>query len=277
MYYNTSMPCPFLYTFFRKTLNPKTVFVCLVFYGLFPCMAMTPFNTSYLSFEIPDNWTCISENVNWICYNKLNKKLAREAVIILTAKEVGTQDNLPEYLRYLKQKKVYKSKKGKQIISKIFHANQRIIAKHSWVDGFHLGSEIPPYYTRYLASIKKNLAVLVTYSAHQKLWKKYSSDFNKSIASLRMLSVDEALRKLRERRGKRGRSIRDYLEGIIGDGDIDFEGSEDGFFDMLGDNLGTTLAGGALGLGAGGFGLWKFLKRKRRSQPIVSSRRRRKR
>ena len=243
-----------------------------------PSALAVTFNTSYVSLEIPENWTCISENVNWICFNKLNKRLAREAVIILTAKEIGTQDNLPEYLRYLKQKKTYTNKKGKVIVSKVFHSKQRTIAQHPWVDGFHLGSEIASYYTRYLASTKKNLAVLVTYSAHQKLWKKYSSDFNKSILSLRLLSVDEALRKLRNRQNKGGRSIRDYLEGIIGDSEVEFDGDKkEGLLGMIAENAGVV-AGGAAGAAGSGFLLWKLLgKNARKLNPIVSSRRRRRR
>lgn len=272
------MPQTFL-KFMQKNAKFWKTFIVLSAW-LYPALSSAEtFNTSYVSFEIPHNWTCISEGVNWLCFNK-NKKVSREAVIILTAKEIGAQDNLPEYLRYLKQKKSYKSKKGKSITSKVFHSKQRTIDQHAWVDGLHLESEIPNYYTRYLVSSKKNLAVLVTYSTHQKLWKKYSNDFNKSIQSLRLLSVDEALKKLRDRQNKGGgRSIRDYLEGIIGDSEADFEDgkSKKGILGALGDHLGVA-AGGAAGAFGSGLLLWKFLGRKsRKPRSIASSARRRRR
>jgi len=62
----------------------------------------------------------------------------------------------------------------------------RKISDHDWVDGLHLGSEISTYYTRYLATTKQNVAVLVTFSAHKKVYTKFSNDFFKAILSLRV-------------------------------------------------------------------------------------------
>ena len=50
----------------------------------------------------------------------------------------------------------------------------------------HLGSEVPYYYTRYLATVKVQIAILVTFSAHQRYYTKYSNDFFKAILSLRV-------------------------------------------------------------------------------------------
>ena len=240
------------------------------------------FCTSYICFEIPKSWSCIPEGAHQICHNKI-KRLAKEAIIIMVAKETGSQDNLSEYINYLKQKKNYKTKKGHSVQSRVFHSKQRSIHRHLWADGFHLASEIPKYYTRYLGSTKQGLAVLVTYTAHQKLWKKYSKDFNTSIQSLRFLNVDEALRKLRAARGSRGsKGIRDYLEDIIGDGEIDVEG-EDGdssLMDLLAENWDKVLGGG-IAAGTIGFLMWRRRRSSRSSQlkktPSGSKRRRKKR
>jgi len=223
----------------------------------------------------------VDEGVHRICHNKL-RQLAKEAIIIVVAKEVGKQDGVTQYIEYLKQKKSYKTKKGKAMTSKVYHSRSNKINNHLWADGFHLASEIPLYYTRYLGSTKSGLAVLVTYTAHKNLWKKYATDFNKSILSLRLLNVEEAIRKLRAMKQHQigGRSIRDYLEDIIGatDGEEGLEGGGN----WLANNL-DKVAGGVLGAGVAGTLLWRLARRRKRlsakgsSSSAVSTRRRRKR
>lgn len=239
------------------------------------------FITSYLSLELPKNWKCLSEGANWVCHNKISRKLAKEAIIVLTAKEKGSKDSVGDYISYLKKRKTHFSKKRKKLISKVFHSKQRQIKSHPWADGFHLESELQNYYTRYLGSTKKSLAVLVTYSAHKKLWKKYSSDFNKSIQSLQLLNVDQALKKIRTARGRSGsQGIKDYIDALIGDGDIDFEG-EGGRTSMsdLWKNHKDKIIGGVLGVTALGTLLFRMLRRKsskKSKKRAVSKRRRRK-
>lgn len=109
--------------------------------------------------------------------------------MILTAKEAGPQDNFNQYVAHLKQIKSQPLPNGKPTPSKIKQPpRQRKINGHPWVDSLHLGSEIPGYYTRYLATIKDKLAILVTASAHQKYYTKYSSDFFKLAESLRVIA-----------------------------------------------------------------------------------------
>ena len=45
------------------------------------------------------------------------------------------------------------------------------------MDGFHKSSEIQNYLTRYLATTKDRIAVLITFSAHTLYYSKYSQDF----------------------------------------------------------------------------------------------------
>lgn len=64
-----------------------------------------------------------------------------------------------------------------------------MINQHTWVDGMHFASEIPNYYTRYLATTKDKIAILVTFSAHKAHYAKYSNDFFKAIESLRVVAT----------------------------------------------------------------------------------------
>ncbi len=206
-----------------------------LFFAIFITFSFTSsakkFATSYVSFDLLNNWQCHSEGTEWICTNKLNRKKASEAMIILTAKQKGPPDSLAKYIAHLKNPRVVKKSKSGSYSSKVFHAKQRQINQHMWVDGFHQGSEVPAYYTRYLVTIKGSLAILVTYSAHKNHYKKYASDFAASINSLRVMNVspDFASRQ----RGSMGMgSVQNALEDMINaddelggmDGGVDDEG-----------------------------------------------------
>lgn len=143
------------------------------------------FSNSYVSFELPPRWECNAEGTEWICRSEL-KSDAQTAIIILTAKEVGPSDGLTQYESYLKQPKTIPDSSGRPFTSEVKGVKVRKINDHDWVDGLHMGSEIPSFYTRYLATTKQNIAVLVTFSAHKKFYTKFSNDFFKAILSLRV-------------------------------------------------------------------------------------------
>lgn len=150
------------------------------------------FRNAYVSFELPPNWTCNLEGTEWVCVNEFSAK-AKEAIIILTAKEAGPTDTLPAYLAHVQQVKMIPGPDKKPIKSKVIHAKERQIAGHIWIDGLHEGSEVASYYTRYLATVKDKIAILVTFSAHRSHYTKYSADFIKAIESLRVVATKDLL------------------------------------------------------------------------------------
>ncbi len=145
------------------------------------------FSNSYLSFEMPPNWDCRREGTEWLCVSQFSAK-AKEAIIILTAKEVGPTDSLSAYMGHLKEPRTLPSKAGPSTPSKVMHVQQRNINNHPWVDGLHMGSEVSTYYTRYLATVKERIAILVTFSAHRSHYTQYSNDFIRAIDSLRVVA-----------------------------------------------------------------------------------------
>jgi hypothetical protein len=150
------------------------------------------FTNSYVSFQLPDNWQCRLEVTEWICTSRYNEK-SREAIIVLTAKEIGPADKLNIYESHLKQPKPGKLKNGQPALSQVLQVKKQMINNHPWIDGLHLSSEVQYYYTRYLATVKPPVAVLVTFSAHRKMYTKYSSDFMKAIQSLRVTAKQNIL------------------------------------------------------------------------------------
>jgi hypothetical protein len=144
------------------------------------------FRNAYVSFELPDRWDCALEQTEFVCKTSNPGLDSREAIIVLTAKEVGPMDNLTAYEQHLKTPRTIASRLGQPLQSQVLKVEQRKIAQQPWVDGFHLASEIPSYYTRYLATTKDKIGILVTFSAHKLHYTKYSSDFFRAIESLRV-------------------------------------------------------------------------------------------
>jgi hypothetical protein len=150
------------------------------------------FRNAYVSFELPPNWNCKLEGSEWVCENDFSAK-TKEAIIILTAKEVGPTDTLPAYLAHLQTPRTLSGRNGAPAKSQIIHVKERIIGNQMWVDGMHLGSEVGPYFTRYLATIKDRIAILITFSAHKQHYTKYSGDFIRAVESLKVVATKDTL------------------------------------------------------------------------------------
>lgn len=153
------------------------------------------FRNAYVAFELPDTWNCNLEHTEWVCRSQ-NDKESKEAIIILTAKEVGPTDTFESYTSHLNSAQQVAYKGAGTGISRIIYPPKKVqINDHPWIDGLHLASEVPNYYTRYLATIKDRIAILVTFSAHKDHYTKYSQDFFKAVMSLRVIATKNLLAK----------------------------------------------------------------------------------
>lgn len=148
------------------------------------------FRNAYISFEMPEDWKCNLEQTEWICRSEDPKK-AKEAIIILTAKEVGMKDSLSEYENHLNTPATLPTTGEKSEVQ--YKSKSVQINDQTWIDGLHLSSEVPSYFTRYMATIKDKIAVLVTFSAHKNFYPQYSQDFFKTINSLRVIATKNLL------------------------------------------------------------------------------------
>lgn len=171
----------------------KFALIPLIFFALFSQLTFAKrFRNAYVSFELPPNWNCNLENTEWVCINQFSQK-TKEAMIILTAKQVGPEDNLPAYRTFLKNSHRVVTDTGRSFDSKVIQSQDRIIAGHPWVDGLQLNGEIEGYYSRYLATSKDNVAILVSFTAHKAHYTKYSGDFLSTIESLRVVASKDGL------------------------------------------------------------------------------------
>jgi hypothetical protein len=174
---------------FRQLTHPKSLtnFIVLIATIALPLATQAKvFHNAYVSFELPDRWDCQIETTEWVCRSQVSPQDSREAIIILTAKEAGPSDNLQAYEQHLKQSKVIASRSGRPAQSQILKVQVTNINGQAWVDGMHLGSEVPNYYTRYMATVRDRIGILVTFSAHKQFYAKYANDFFRAIQSLRV-------------------------------------------------------------------------------------------
>ncbi len=143
------------------------------------------FANQFVEFELPPKWQCNLEGAEWVCQGADETK-KRDAIIVLAAKLRGDQDSLDQYLNYLKQPKMYNSVQGKPVKSDPKYAKTSEIGGHAWVDSLHLESEVPGFYTRYLATIKQDIGVLVTYSINKDKYQEYLRDFENMVQTLKV-------------------------------------------------------------------------------------------
>lgn len=151
------------------------------------------FKNAYISFEMQDTWNCKLEQTEWVCRSEDNQE-SKEAVIILTAKEKGPTDSFALYEAHMNSSVTTTTKAGQTLISRVvYKAQQNRYNDQPWLDGMHQDSEVKSYFTRYLATIKDQIAILVTFSAHSKKYAKYAGQFTNTIKSLRVIASKDLL------------------------------------------------------------------------------------
>ncbi len=148
------------------------------------------FSNAYISFELPPNWDCKLEGTEWLCVSKFSPK-NKEAIIVLTAKAAGPSDTFANFQAHLKTSRPLPNLAGKIIPSKVYQITTKQISGHTWVDGLQMGSEVPEYYSRYMATVKDKMALLISFSAYRGEFTKYTNDFYRAMESVRVMSAKD--------------------------------------------------------------------------------------
>ena len=143
------------------------------------------FTNQYCEFQLPNGWECALEGSEWVCQHT-NVDRKKEAIIILAAKIRGASDSLDQYEAHLKKQKVFNLPGGKTQISEAKYTRKSLIKNHAWIDSLHLASEVPGFYTRYLATVKEDLGVAVTFSVAKNYYSDYQSIFDRIAATLKV-------------------------------------------------------------------------------------------
>lgn len=166
------------------------------------------FSNHFIEFELPNGWDCHQSGADWFCNSK-NEDRVKEAIIIFVGKNRKDSDNLKNYKEYLSEKKNWDLPNGKSQISDPKFVSKRNINQNEWIDSLHLASEVPGFYTRYLAGIKGKTAVAMTFSVHQSVYQDYKEVIDQVLASIKVFGsayrpgkgVNSAIAKLRNQSG----------------------------------------------------------------------------
>lgn len=168
----------------------RKTFLALVLMGLTVSANAKRFTSAFCEFELPPGWDCALEGTEWVCQSE-NADRKKEAIIILAAKLRGEQDSLDQYQSYLKQTKTFSLPGGKTQVSEPKVTEVKRINDHPWVDSLHMASEVPGFYTRYLATVKEKLGVAVTFSVSKDHYQAYQGLFEKVVQTLKVFAVKE--------------------------------------------------------------------------------------
>jgi hypothetical protein len=168
----------------KKNFLGISIAITLCFFSANKSFA-SKFANQFIEFELPPQWQCNLEGAEWVCQSSDTTK-KKDAIIVLAAKLKGDQDSLDQYLTYLKAAKSWTSVQGHAVKSDPKYAKTENINGDAWVDALHLESEIPGFYTRYLATVKQDIGVLVTYSINKTKYQQYLGDFENMVKTLKV-------------------------------------------------------------------------------------------
>jgi len=162
------------------------------FYALFALALLLPLNSfaktfanQFIEFQLPDKWECQLDGTEWVCQSTDEQK-KRDAIIVLAAKiKKAGMDELTVYKAHLEKAQTYQSLSGESITSEPRYVKELEIQGKQWIDSLHLQSEIPDFYTRYLATVEADLGILVTFSVRKDKYEEYMPDIENMVKSLR--------------------------------------------------------------------------------------------
>ncbi len=143
------------------------------------------FSNQFAEFELPPKWQCTLEGAEWVCQGTDEQK-KRDALIVLAAKLKGDTDSLEEFQKYLDKPRIFTAPNGRSVTSAPRYTKTIQINQHPWMDSLHLESEVPGFYTRYLATVKQDIAVLVTYSINKTKYTDYQAQFDEMVKSMKV-------------------------------------------------------------------------------------------
>ncbi len=184
-FFSSHSPCKLIkvndYFSFKNQFCLASLFI--VFGVLAPSAKAKTFKTQFVKLELPANWDCKQEEIDWVC---LPDNLAErsEAMLVIVTKAVNeVDDTLDKYEETLKKGREMRDLLGNAYTSQVKSIRRRQINNLQWIDALHLGAEIPGFYTRYVAGIREKVAGLVTYSVAESVYPKYAAQLDAMIDS----------------------------------------------------------------------------------------------
>lgn len=143
------------------------------------------FLTPYMEMPLAPGWRCGWEGTEAVCQKHLTATgtaaLDRATIAIFTAKYRGPQDTFACYEQHLRTPRTINGRDGDgKLNSEFVHLKMRKIGAYTWLDALLFQSEVPNYYTQYLATHTSRIGILVTFAVHRR----YLADRTREIESM---------------------------------------------------------------------------------------------
>lgn len=143
------------------------------------------FSNEFIEFQLPNGWDCRTMGTEWLCQSS-DALRQQEAIIIFTSKERNEEDNINSYFKYLKKKKSYTLPNNTTQLSDPKFVKKKNVHSQTWVDSLHLASEVPGFYTRYMATVKKDRGVVLTFSVHKSKYHLYKDLIDELLGTIKV-------------------------------------------------------------------------------------------
>lgn len=160
-----------------------------------------PFKTQFFSLDLPPNWDCVKEELDWVCQpDNLNER--SEVFMVIVTKPVDpVDDSIEKYKSVLAQPKMMRDLLGNPYKSEVRYTRVNKVRDRDWVDSLQFGSEIPGFYTRYLASIAEKVAGLITYAIGDSAYAKWAPVMERMIGTIELKFDPQAFEELTQQSG----------------------------------------------------------------------------
>lgn len=164
----------------------RKIYALLTLVFLLPQLSFAKtFANQFIEFQLPEKWECQLDGTEWVCQST-DEQRKRDAIIVLAAKiKKAGMDELSVYKAHLEKPQTYNSLSGEAITSEPRYVKEIDISGKPWIDSLHLQSEIPDFYTRYLATVEQDLGILVTFSVRKDKYDEYAADIENMVKTMR--------------------------------------------------------------------------------------------
>ena len=194
----------------RPSFLLKLISVFLILFA-FPLHGKQKFKSSFVSFDLGENWICKSFVVDWICHHYFQKG-AKPALILITAKVGASSDNLDMYFQNFNQNQTSFFKK--------IYTKKISIHRQPWIENFDKNTRIN-LFSRQVVTIccdegKEKVHVFIGFYAYEDVYTKYANQFLISIKSLRLSeNVRQVIDQIRRQTDQHRANMASYLESIL--------------------------------------------------------------
>lgn len=159
------------------------------------------FKTQFFSLDLPPNWDCTKEELDWVCQPDNLHERSEVFMVIVTKAVDTTDDSIEKYQELLNQPRMMRDLLGNPYKSEVRYTRINKVRDRDWVDSLQFGSEIPGFYTRYLASIADKVAGLITYAIGESSYAKWSPVMERMVGTIELKFDPQAFEQLSQSSG----------------------------------------------------------------------------